>query len=224
MEKRLAATKPQQETPAKAKPVLPEPAKPAPEEEPVEEKVYQPRRAKPEASAELAKTATATLADAVGDRDVAKVAGFIGDLFSGGIGLSSSKKPEYRQKAPDSKGLSPVKKPVSPPSPSAPIRDKADRTEYQDNFNEIKKLNRELWASRRGKKRPGLIGKIIRWRMESVFFTKKIKESQKCNAEIKARAEAQLLNPDKILSIHNYNQFVKDYCALAIKKCTITST
>ncbi len=56
--------------------------------------------------------------------------------------------------------------------------------------------------------------------MESVFYTKKIKELQKRNAEIKAEAEAQLLNPEKIQSTFSYNQIINDYCSFAIKKDT----
>ncbi len=103
LQKRLAETaqKPQEnfEVASDFNKLAPTPVKPAQEQE-EPEKVYQPRRAKPEAAAEAVKTASQTLADAVGDRDVAQVANFIGDLFSGGIGLSSTKKPQNRQKAP----------------------------------------------------------------------------------------------------------------------------
>lgn len=172
LEKRLAATIEKPPAPAKQfKPVAPAP---------------------PAAEPEVAAPAAAGLLKSLGDEDLNKIGGLVASLLEGGIGLPPLPS-SLAEKVSDSKELPRISKPLPPPLP--PIRDKADRAEFRENTKQIRRLSSELWASRRGKKQPGLLGKIIRWQRESVLFNNRIKELKKRNAEIRAKAEAALMAP-----------------------------
>ncbi|SJZ62379.1 Relaxase/Mobilisation nuclease domain-containing protein [Trichlorobacter thiogenes] len=153
------------------------------------------------------------------DQDVNKIASLICGLTKEGIGLPLPSPPSTQQtKIPNVEQLHVS---YSPPKPAfMAIRDEKDKAKVTDNKTEIKRLSSELWlGKKKTKRRQGIIIRIINWRRKQIL-TKEIERLKRRNADLRAKAEAQITAPQAPTTRQQYDQIIVDFCKLQISKDT----